>query len=97
MKNVTIVARDKNGVELGRCDSLQPETIEELIDNFDNAEIVKLFWSAFVIKEQARLRAATNETTPMKTFKSLTAAQKEEAVANYLAKKAAAEATTETE
>lgn len=97
MKKVEIVARDKNGVELGRCDSLQPETIEEVIDNFDHKEVIKLFWAAFVIKEQARLRAATNETTPMRTFKKLTAAEKEEAVANYLAKKAEAEATTKTE
>lgn len=75
IKDVEIVAKDKNGNELGKTTADKPETFQEILDNFDEKEVVTLFWGAFVIKEQARLRGAKKELDTVKAFKKLTPEQ----------------------
>ena len=72
MKTETITASRLEGplnarvkVDCGSIQAERPETIQELIDNYDDSEILKCFWAAFVIQEQAKLRNPTKERIPV--------------------------------
>lgn len=56
MKTVTIIARDKNKVELGHREVDKPENWDEFVDTFDREQIMKYTWSAFAIEIQGELR-----------------------------------------
>lgn len=87
MKPTTIIAKDKAKVELGRRDELQPETWEEFLETFDQADIMKHTWASFVIEVQGELRNAvrspSKDSETVKLVKKLTPEQQAK-VAAYL-------------
>lgn len=58
MEKVTIEAFDKNGVKLGERDEEKPTTMAELLDQFEEKDIVTLVWRSHAIDVQRELRAA---------------------------------------
>lgn len=79
MTKKLIIAKDKAGVELGRQEEPRPETFAELVENFEEKDILRLAWAAHVIEVQAKLRAEvrtpSKESEQVKAFKKLTPEQ----------------------
>jgi hypothetical protein len=82
MKTTLIEAFDKDGNKLGEREVDQPETMEELQDQFEEKDIIKLAWRSFVIDVQRELRAeAVNGRTSnqlAKKVKQLTPEQQKQ-------------------
>ena len=80
MEKVTIIANDKNGVELGRRVVDKPGSFDELRDEFEDADILKLTWKAFVIDVQRELRGPKAESDLVKAFKKMSPAEQAKAL-----------------
>lgn len=78
MKRITIIAKDKNDVELGRREVDEPETFAELLDEFEEKDILKYAVAAWKIDVQRELRApAHSKADPLvRAFKALTVEQR---------------------
>ena len=67
--------------EVGKLEWNRPETIAELTENFDDAEILKCFTAGYVVKVQAELRNPGKTKIPMtpllKAFAGLTSAEQQ--------------------
>lgn len=86
MKKVTIEARDKNKVLLGSVEVDKPETMSELLETFDEAQIQRFTWAGYVIEEQRLLRGGKAEPSPVKEFKKLTPEQQNEILRRFMEK-----------
>jgi hypothetical protein len=79
MKQVTIEAFDKDGNKLGEQVEDQPETMAELLDQFEEKDIVSMVWRSHAIDVQRELRSKARgpktETAELKAFKKLTPEQ----------------------
>ena len=84
MKTATIEAYDKAGVLLGKREEPWPETFQELVDQFEQADIVKLAWRSHVIDVQRELRDAvrkpSKESDLVKAFKTMSLEEQAEAM-----------------
>lgn len=80
MKKVTIIANDKNGVELGRREEELAETLDELTGLAEDSDIVKLYNKAYVIDVQRELRGPKAESDFVKAFKKLSPAEQAKAL-----------------
>jgi hypothetical protein len=85
MKSVTITAENKDGVKLGSRDVDMPETIEELQDQFEDKDIVKLALRSWVIDVQREIRTEATggkkESDAVKAFKKLSPEKQAEMLA----------------
>ena len=79
MTKETIEAFDKDGAKLGEQVEDKPGTIEELREQFEDSDIVKLAWRSHVIDVQrelrAKVRAPSKENDNVKAFKKMTPEQ----------------------
>lgn len=84
MKTVTITKKTKSGEVLGTMEVEKPETFAELVEQFEEKDIVTLAWRSFVIDMQRDLdsRKATKrpETELERAFKKMSPEKQAEAL-----------------
>lgn len=84
MEKITIEAFNGVGekaVKAGEREVEKPTSFQELVDNFDEAEILKGFWKSYVIDVQRELRATTNGPTMKAKVNSIIEQAKKEKAA----------------
>lgn len=64
MNKQTIIAKSKDGVELGRRDIEVATTMDELKDQFEGKDIIALVYRSHIIDIQRELRAKAMEGSP---------------------------------
>lgn len=82
MKTVTIKAYQGKGEDKVFCGEQEqdlPETIAELVENFDDAEVLACFIYGFKVKIQQQLRTPTSSPT-VNEFKKYSKADQDEAL-----------------
>lgn len=74
MKEVTLNVKDKAGIIIGTVNISEPETLEELTENWDEKTILKCFRYGYRVQERSPVHQGTGNSNLAK-FKKLTPEQ----------------------